>query len=660
MRVIDWTKLQITEQDLVQALRDANDEQDLLKQIVVKLLRQRDSWENRGDCVELFHPAHCYERGQIIAVPYREQGWDFDLWQCVKVTSTSDSENPIQGRFQIVQLEGLQQKLAASIPDAPNLPFRFPSEASLETASECILRLYRTVFEQKFPFVTERNASVLRDALQRKEVWDVGDIMQRLKDEGLLGDWSEDTLRLLTEWLLRRSGYLQFGEDKWISSRPIRHIKRSPDVPRIRDNQGEQDLREVEEEAEEELEKDLADHFGEEISEKYDDPMLTMSLQDWRNLPPPTGPMKLPTLTYQHIMESYFPLTRELSLFFPPGGIVRVEIIFMGKSFRFWVNREEKTLQAFDEDTVQFTKALREYGVPAGTYVWLERIDEFHYRLFAREISQPRTVRAKRMWLDERKRLCCEEIDFQMRYEGNPHLVVSELRLEDLEALWKEAQQSGMSILTAMCRAFQEIDPEGKGIHHTELFNAVFFRYRSCSPKTILASLYRYQCFEPLGNGKWRYTPYKGLSRKPALHEPTLHIKHLPSFLVFGQKCNFTVRAMRIRKVSVWVVEEIFAESKQIGNWVLYQDKVDIPCSVNFEREGSWIVYAVGISMDGRKLEDKKFVRVVLPLPKPMRWTMDKIERDQRFKSVVECWLKKWHPSLNLDAIKQRYRGMKT
>lgn len=657
MRVIDWTKLQITEQDLVQALRDANDEQDFLKQIVIKLLRQRDSWENRRDCVELFHPARRYEHGQIIAVPCREQGWDFDLWKCVRVVSTSEDENPVQGQFQIVQLEGLQQKLAAGIPGAPDLPFQFPSEASLERASECILRLHKAVFEQKFPFATERGRTVLRDIFQGKEVWDISSIMQRLKDEGLLGDWSEDTLRLLTEWLLRKNGYLPFGENRWTSSKPNRPVKRSPDVPRIRDAWGEHDLRKIEEEAEDEIEAPIHDDFGEEATEQPSDPMLTMSLQDWRNLPPPIGPIKLPTLTYQHIIEAYFPLTEELSQFFPPGETVGVEIIFVEKPFRFWVNRKDKTLQAFDEDAMQFTEALRAYGIPAGTYVWLERIDEFHYRLFARALLQPRLVRAKRIWLDNQKRLHCEEIDFQMRYEGNPYLVVSELRLEDLEALWREAQLSGISILTAMCRAFQEIDPESKGVHQTELFNAVFFRYRSCSPKTVLALLYRYQCFEPLGNGKWRYVPHKGLSRKPKSYKPMLRIKYLPSSLVLGQKCNFTVCAQRVRKIEVSVrIEEIFAEPIQVGNWILSQDKADIPCSVQFEREGLWTVHAVGVAIDGRKLEDRKSVEVILPLPKPIRWSVDKIERDLRFRSVVERWLKNWHPSLNLDAIKQHYR----
>ncbi|MFA0776819.1 MAG: hypothetical protein PVTTEEND_000533 [Candidatus Fervidibacter sp.] len=49
MKVINWKAVQIAEQDLMQALGDASDEQDLLKRIVICLFKQRDLWESRGD-----------------------------------------------------------------------------------------------------------------------------------------------------------------------------------------------------------------------------------------------------------------------------------------------------------------------------------------------------------------------------------------------------------------------------------------------------------------------------------------------------------------------------------------------------------------------------------------------------------------------------------
>jgi hypothetical protein len=512
----------------MEALRNASDEQGLLRQIVIALFKRRGEWESRADRVELYDPSHRYEQGQVVALPYREQDGNFDLWKIVTVKVVHDDENPTQGRFQVVEFEGERQKRVAGIDGAKVPSLRLPKEEELEQAAEKVVEQYRSDFERRLPFISKRCWEALDEFLQDAKACSTEEVMQALKRKGFLDDWSEPTQRAVTEWLLRK-GCVQVSEG-WISREQAenlglgRKVKRRPDVPIIRDDQEEQNLEEIEEEAETEIEQELVTDYAEELSEKRTDPMITMSLQDWRNLPPPTGPIKLPTLTYQHIVEAYFPLTSELSCFFPPGRYVGIEIICMDKTLQFWVNREDGTLKAIDRDRKQFTQTLREHGIPAGTYLWLERIDEFHYRLFPRALTQPKTVKAKLMRLDERRRLCCEEIDFQMRYEGNPYLVVAELRLEDLQALWAEAEQAGMSILQAMCKAFQQIDPEGKGVHHTELFNAVFFHIRSCSPKTVLSLLSQYRCFERLGGGKWRYLHHKPRIRKSPERPPTIRI----------------------------------------------------------------------------------------------------------------------------------------
>ena len=115
MKVINWKALQIAEQDLKQALRDASDEQKLLKRIVIALFKQRDLWESRDDSVELFDPSRHYVQGQIVALPYREQDGDFDLWKIVTVRAVRNDENPIQGRFQVVEFEGELQKRVAGM-----------------------------------------------------------------------------------------------------------------------------------------------------------------------------------------------------------------------------------------------------------------------------------------------------------------------------------------------------------------------------------------------------------------------------------------------------------------------------------------------------------------------------------------------------------------
>lgn len=646
MKVINWKELQIAEQDLMLALHDASDEQDFLKHIVITLLKQQDTWEGRDDSVDLFDPSRHYKQGQVIALPYQERDWDFDLWKIVIVKTVIDEENPVQGRFQVVQLEGEPRKRVAGVDGATAPSLRLPPEEKLEQAAKKIVKQYGSDFERQFPFVLERCRQALRELFQHTKACSTEIVKQTLREKGFLGDWSEPTQEAVTEWLLRKDYVLTsegwMSKEQAVKSGLGREVKRRPPVPII--------LQEIEEEAEEEIQEELATDYAEEPEEPTD-PMLTMTLQDWRNLPPPTGPIKLPTLTYQHIVEAYFPLTGVLSKFFPPGPCIGIKITCMDKSFRFWVNREDRTLKAFNEDRAKFAQTLRENQIPAGTYLWLERIDEFRYRLFPKELPQHKTVKAKWIGL-EGKRLCCEEIDFPMHYEGNPYLVASELRLEDLEALWEEARQAGMSILQAMREAFQQIDPEGKGVHHTELFNTVFFRFRSCSPKTVLALLYRYQCFEKLGNGRWRYLHDEPIIPKPPVRRPMIRIVGLPESVLVGQQCSFTVKAKQIRKIEVFALFQD-GSMKQIYWQSLDQDKVDIPISFTFEQEGLWIVLAIGTIRDGSKSDAKK-VQVILPLPKPVRWALN-VVCNSSLTDIVECWLR-GRGVQGLEAIKQRYR----
>jgi hypothetical protein len=647
----------------MEALRNASDEQGLLRQIVIALFKRQEEWESRPDSVELYDPSHRYEQGQVVALPYREQDGNFDLWKIVTVKVVHDDENPAQGRFQVVEFEGERHKRVAGIDGAKVPSLRLPVEGELEQAAEKIVAQYRADFERQLPFISKRCWEALSELFQDAKACSTEEVMQALQEKGFLGNWSEPTQRAVTEWLLRK-GCVQVSEG-WISREQAenlglgRKVKKRPDVPIIRDDQGEQNLEEIEEEAETEIEQELVTDYAEELSEKRTAlMMITMSLQDWRNLSPPTGPIKLPTLTYQHIVEAYFPLTSELSCFFPPGGYVGIEIICMDKTLQFWVNREDGTLKAIERDREQFTQTLREHGIPAGTYLWLERIDEFHYRLFPRALTQPKTVKAKLMRLDKQRRLCCEEINFLMRYEGNPYLVVSELRLEDLEALWAEAEQVGMSILRAMCEAFQQIDPEGKGVHHTELFNAVFFRIRSCSPKTVLSLLSRYQCFEALGNGRWRYLRHKPKIRKSPERRPTIRIVGLPEFVFVGQRCEFTVRARQMREARVFAIFQD-GSKKQIVWQQLNREKFDISVFCTFDREGSWTMWAVGITEEDNRIEVKKKVEVVLSLPKSLRWALD-VVYNQGLTDIVDRWLIKSLGVQGLEAIKQRYRRERT
>jgi hypothetical protein len=53
----------------MEALRNASDEQGLLRQIVIALFKRQEEWESRPDSVELYDPSHRYEQGQVVALP---------------------------------------------------------------------------------------------------------------------------------------------------------------------------------------------------------------------------------------------------------------------------------------------------------------------------------------------------------------------------------------------------------------------------------------------------------------------------------------------------------------------------------------------------------------------------------------------------------------
>jgi hypothetical protein len=52
-------------------------------------------------------------------------------------------------------------------------------------------------------------------------------------------------------------------------------------------------------------------------------------------------------------------------------------------------------------------------------------------------------------------------------------------------------------------QVFEKLDPEGQGLHWSEVFNATYL-VRMCSPRTVIGILYNQPCFESLGDGRFR------------------------------------------------------------------------------------------------------------------------------------------------------------
>jgi hypothetical protein len=547
----------------MEALRNASDEQGLLRQIVIALFKQREAWENRSDSAELFAPSRRYVQGQTVALPYREQDGNFDLWRIVTVTAVHDDENPAQGRFQVVEFEGERQKRVAGIDGAKVPSLRLPVEGELEQAAEKIVAQYRADFERQLPFISKRCWEALSELFQDAKACSTEEVMQALQEKGFLGNWSEPTQRAVTEWLLKCSGYVLVSENEWLSpdeSKAVdRPIRRQPPAPRVRRDNEYYERVSLPPEGQK-----LAEEIGEEELDEEEE----LSLDEWRRRTR-TEPLKLPPLTFQTIVEAYFPLNRQLSEFLPPGKLKKVRLrlraINESEPMTFWVSRGDKDkrgLKADASDREKFRKWLIREGIPAGTTLWIERISDFEYRVYAKPLEPPRIVRQVKFASFEGGELRFDLEDVEQRWEGDPLIFKSEWRFEDPEALRQEAQRIRLPIATIVRQVFEKLDPEGQGLHWSEVFNATYL-VRMCSPRTVIEILYDQPCFESLGDGRFRLNPKVPLQPdQPTSTEPVLQ-PELPKPLrwaldvVYNQGLTDIVDRWLIKSLGVQGLEAI-------------------------------------------------------------------------------------------------------
>lgn len=561
MKVINWSDLSLTDEDLEKTLASVKGVNPLrvVSRELVKVILSQYPWDEREDLVEIFDPSHSYEKDDWVALPKKDkQGLRPDSWRIAKVKKVEDTENPVQGSFRVVwvESEGKEKVLACNIPTGSPFPLQFPPEdeeewdmlaGDLVDAYGIQLReaLLQAIDDERLIVLADQDQALRSEELIQfseeeqaaiKEAFEVEregrlytttqEILDFLREKGWLCDVPDKIARFSIEDYLQQSEdtYVSLGFSRWIPRDRFAEIDRTiakrPKVPvipsKVAQEQGIDDSPDFgdydEVELDEEGQKELRE-MGEEESET-EPKQAFISLEEWRRRAP-TRAVKLPTITYQNIIEGFLPLTSGLSKCFPPVSnktLVNIQIID-GDPLPFTVDWEEGLVKALDKET--FRLKFLEKGIPAGTYLWLERISDTEYRLKPRPLSRPRREKCKLAWIEDGElKFATEEIE--LRYESNPALFKAELRFQDLEALFREAEELGWSIFDAMWYTFPELaklDPEGK-VHHTELFNAVFFKYRMCSPRSIQTELYRRPCFVPLGNGYWKFEPSRGVKPK--------------------------------------------------------------------------------------------------------------------------------------------------
>ncbi|MGQ9584128.1 MAG: Eco57I restriction-modification methylase domain-containing protein [Anaerolineae bacterium] len=566
MLVINWRSLQPTEEDLAGATRSLTGVVHLrtLFQALASSVLRGFPWADRPDLVPIFDPSQSYAPGEAVALPRQdEQELRPDTWVVGQVETVVQAQNPLQGSFQVVtlRLEDERRMLAAGIPGAKPLPLHFPPEDPedlkwlvshvVDTHGEVLTNVVRQAVEAGGLRVILQGDQVLRkdELVPLAEPWQAGleqrfgDLIQRselfLPLDVLCADlraagWAEGVpdavARFSLEFRLREAGFRDLGGGRWTSARILeavgRVVARRPRVPVVRSKvakeQGVDDTPDFEDYEEVELKEKGAQAALQEAGEEVEPeaPRGPQTLDQWRKIAPANS-IRLPPLTYQHIHEAFFPLSKDLAPAFPPGHdplLVHITVL-EGEPLPCLVSREERVIKAVDVQ--EFANRFLGEGIPAGTYLWLERLGDFEYRVAPRPLPEERVVRCK-LLSRKQGRLFVEEADIPMRYEGDPHLFKAELRFEDLEALFQEAKEEGLSIFDAMYKMFPELarlDPDGR-VHWKDLFNAVFFRCRMCSPRSVVTELYTRPCFMPVGEGYFRLEPERGITRRPVSRPP--------------------------------------------------------------------------------------------------------------------------------------------
>jgi hypothetical protein len=555
MDVINWPQLQLGDADLSQLAQGMTGLVHIRTfcQTLVRNILKSYPWRGRSDLISIYDPVKTYQPGDFIALPQCDpQRLRPDTWRIGVVNSIVDAENPIQGKFQVITLkiDGRERRFAANIKDAKPLPINFPpkDEGNIDQLVNDIVNEHQNILSKviltaiqdgrlkgivrndqvfigdAFSVCSEEERYYLGEIFKDVSIENpwliIAEILKSLRELDCLIDIPDDFACFAIEQALIDLGYRDLGGKQWTTQQIFdqlnREVARRMQVPvnrsQIAKEFGVDDSQDFLSYEEVDLDTDSSAVLVDLGEEQY---VEEPAINTWQ---PPIAPIMMAPLTYIQIFQGYFPLTKQLSKAFDPKQdlqLVHIRII-EGDYVPFIISLEEKLIKSLDPDKVgQIFLKEREPAIPAGTYLWLEHQGGLQYRIAPHPMSEPRQVKCKQVWL-ENGILSFEEAEISMIFEGDPHLFKAELRFEDIEALFKEAEQSGLSIFDAMWYTFPklaELHPQGY-VYHKDLFNAVFFQHRMCSPRSVVTELYSRPCFIPTGDGYFRFEPERGIQRK--------------------------------------------------------------------------------------------------------------------------------------------------
>lgn len=533
MQAINWLALQPQELE-IQAIKQALNRvvaARKVRQVLVQAILQAYPWDGRFDLISFYHPSQTYNAGECLALPLPDpQDLRPMAWHVARVARVERVENPIQGIFQALTLDvqGKRIEVAAAIPKAkfisPNLTAYSPEdldylsawfadtyEQPLQDALERLAQseqlpgkfISETFVPHHLPAISPAELESIFAGLSPARVWlSLEEIWNALPDRESL---PQETGFALLRAALAESPYVSLGGDRWTTQtlyeQHDRDVPRGLPVPHVSSK------------------LDIWTEEDEQIfSNRENTPIPDTAPEDevngdtlpetvstaWRA---PSASLRLPTLNYLHITQGYFPVGHIMGAFHPEVRLAFVQFI-SGEHHPFLLNRKEGLLKAFDREWL-YTETLNA-GTPAGTHLWLEYQGGEKYRATPRPILE-RIVPCKIAYMEDGK-LRIKQEEIPMRFEGDPAVFQADMRFSDIEALFAEAKQSGLSVRDAIIEAVEElcaIDPRHRA-HRLDIFNAVYLK-RMCSSNFVSHLLYTQPCFEQLGSGYFCFKPHPGL-----------------------------------------------------------------------------------------------------------------------------------------------------
>jgi len=554
MKVIDWDRYRPTDTELA-SLRDELTGIEPLRAFLkrlVKITLQEYPWDHHAETVPLFDGAQAYAVGDRVAIPQPDpQNLRPDTWQIGRISDVQEAGNPAQGTFQVVTIRigNKRRKMAAHIAQGNPLSIAVNwddvaiewltnhiieshynsllsavKQAIADSRLDVVIEGDRVISGQLLP-LSEAEKALIADLFteigEMKPWIEVAEIIEAFRKSDHLDEATDDIASLRITRFLKEKGYRSVGNDRWTTSthlaRMDRDIVRHPSVPRI-SSQIARQRAEVEPDEpayddavlDEEAIAQIADLEGKAEPET----VPAKSLDEWRRTAP-SGKIRLPTLTYQHITMGYLPLTGALSSLFPPDeDPLAIDIIVIDSPpIKCLVSRKKQEIKAIDQ--YAFYRCFQDKQIMAGTHLWLERQSNSKYYLAPQWLAEPREVLCKQAWIEDNC-LHFSQVEIPILYEGDEHIFKSEIRFEDPDALFAEAESSGLSIAHALYRVFDELGADNPGVkmHYSELFNAVFFQHRMCSPHSVIHELYSRPCFVRCGNGYFAFNPELGFDRR--------------------------------------------------------------------------------------------------------------------------------------------------